>query len=176
MPLNGPERRTREAPIVVEPSPKLGIDLPGKLLVDCPPAMQLPSSDLVPERLWAPPASPAYRVGLSTSRRVGRPSASGLTITRAEHQPAQTSDSNAHKTRSAAVIFGLFTERWSTPSWWRQSEDLDLEGCSAAERSPKEREERCKHESGRESARRGQRALYQADPSLREPQYPKRRF
>src|SRR6185436_8214863 len=52
MPLDGPERRRREAPIVVEPSPKLRIDLPGKLLNGLPrTAMQLPSSYLIPDFL-----------------------------------------------------------------------------------------------------------------------------
>jgi len=52
MPLDGPERRRRKAPIVVEPPPKFGIDLPGKLLDGLPrTAMQLPSSNLVPDFL-----------------------------------------------------------------------------------------------------------------------------
>ena len=52
MPLDGPERGRREAPIVVEPSPKFGIDLPCKLLEGLPrTAMQLPSSNLVPDLL-----------------------------------------------------------------------------------------------------------------------------
>ena len=50
-----------------------------------------------------------------------------------------------------------------------QSEDLDLEGCSAAEGSPKGRDERCKHEGGRESTEEGQLPLYQSD---RRPQIP----
>jgi hypothetical protein len=47
-----PERRRREAPIVVEPSPKFGIDLPGKLLDGLPlTAMQLPPPNLIPDFL-----------------------------------------------------------------------------------------------------------------------------
>src|SRR5688572_1419481 len=52
MPLDGPERRRRKAPIVVEPPPKFGIDLPRKIsdgLLRT--AMQLPSSDLIPDFL-----------------------------------------------------------------------------------------------------------------------------
>ncbi len=52
-----------------------------------------------------------------------------------------------------------------------QSEDLDLEGRSAAERSPKRREECRKHDGGRESADEGQVPLYQSDRDLRESQY-----
>ena len=37
-----------------------------------------------------------------------------------------------------------------------QSEHLDLEGCSAAERSPNEREERFEHDGGRGSMENGQ--------------------
>src|SRR5215472_13216013 len=52
MPLDGPERGRRETPIVVEPSPKFGIDLPGKLLDGLPrTAMQLPPSNLIPDFL-----------------------------------------------------------------------------------------------------------------------------
>src|SRR5438270_5626669 len=52
MPLDGPERRRREAPIVVEPSPKFRIDLPGQIFNGLPcTAMQFPPSDLVPNFL-----------------------------------------------------------------------------------------------------------------------------
>src|SRR5262249_20229678 len=52
MPLDGPERGRREAPVVVEPSPKFGIDLPGKLLEGLlRTAMQLPSPNLIPDFL-----------------------------------------------------------------------------------------------------------------------------
>src|SRR5215471_18572326 len=52
MPLDGPERRRHEAPIVVEPSPKFRIDLPGQLFDGLPrTAVQLPSSDLIPDFL-----------------------------------------------------------------------------------------------------------------------------
>src|SRR5215468_3208193 len=52
LPLDGPERGRHKAPIVVEPSPKFGIDLPGKLFDGLPrTAMQLPSSNLVPDFL-----------------------------------------------------------------------------------------------------------------------------
>src|SRR5204863_5388609 len=52
MPLDGPERRRREAPIVVEPSPKFRIDLPGQIFNRLPcAAMQFPPSDLVPNFL-----------------------------------------------------------------------------------------------------------------------------
>src|SRR5690349_6868201 len=52
MPFDGPERRSRKAPIVVEPPPKLRIDLPGKFLDGLPrTAMQLPFPNLVPDFL-----------------------------------------------------------------------------------------------------------------------------
>ena len=52
MPLDGPERRRRKAPIVVEPPPDFGIDLPGKLLNGLPrTAMQLPSANFAPDFL-----------------------------------------------------------------------------------------------------------------------------
>ena len=52
MPLDGPERRRREAPIVVEPSPKFGIDLPGKICNGLPrTTMQFPSANLIPDSL-----------------------------------------------------------------------------------------------------------------------------
>src|SRR4051794_10456601 len=52
MPLDGPERRRRKAPIVVEPSPKFGIDLPRKLSDGLPrTAMQFPSPNLIPDFL-----------------------------------------------------------------------------------------------------------------------------
>jgi hypothetical protein len=36
-------------------------------------------------------------------------------------QSCQTEQSHAHSTRSAAVSFGRFTERWRTPIWWRSA-------------------------------------------------------
>jgi hypothetical protein len=44
---------------------------------------------------------------------------SGLTMIKAERQSLQTSHSHAHKSRSAEVSFGRFTERRRTPSWCR---------------------------------------------------------
>src|SRR2546421_4106446 len=52
MPLNGPERRRREAPIVVEPPTKFRIDLPRKISDGLPrTAMQFPSSSLIADFL-----------------------------------------------------------------------------------------------------------------------------
>src|SRR5438105_1886849 len=52
MPLEGPERGRRKAPIVVEPSPKFGIDHPSKIFNGLPrTAMQLPSANLIPDFL-----------------------------------------------------------------------------------------------------------------------------
>src|SRR5215472_8258183 len=52
MPLDGPERRRREAPIVVEPPPKFPIELPRKISDGLPrTAMQFPSSNLIPDFL-----------------------------------------------------------------------------------------------------------------------------
>src|SRR5579859_5290070 len=52
MPLDGPERRRHKAPVVVEPSPKFGIELPSQIFDGLPrTAMQLPSSDLIPDFL-----------------------------------------------------------------------------------------------------------------------------
>src|SRR6516162_3326770 len=52
MPLDGPERGRREAPIVVEPPPKFRIDLPRKFFDGLlRTAMQFPSSNLTPDFL-----------------------------------------------------------------------------------------------------------------------------
>src|SRR5579872_101045 len=52
MPLDGPERRRREAPIVVEPPPKFRIDLPRKIPDGLPRTpMQFPSSNLITDFL-----------------------------------------------------------------------------------------------------------------------------
>src|SRR5215472_15633517 len=52
IPIDGPERRRHEAPIVAEPSPKFGIDYPSQIFDGLPrTAMQLPSSDLIPDFL-----------------------------------------------------------------------------------------------------------------------------
>lgn len=80
MPLDGPERGRREAPIVVEPPPKFGIDLPGKIFDGLPrTAMQLPFADLIPDSLrrilrdgWAETteALPLPTVSLPRPKRV----------------------------------------------------------------------------------------------------------
>src|SRR5438552_4313674 len=52
MPFDGPERRRHETPVVVEPSPKFGIDHPRQILDGLRrAAMQLPSSNLVTDFL-----------------------------------------------------------------------------------------------------------------------------
>jgi hypothetical protein len=51
----------------------------------------------------------------------------GLTIIKEDRQSLQTSNSHAHKGRSADVSLGRFTERRSTPSWCAEREVLQLE-------------------------------------------------
>src|SRR5258708_2116809 len=53
----------------------------------------------------------------------------GLTMRRAERHSAQAPQSQAHKHRSNRLSFGLFTERCSTPSWWRRAR---ISSCNAA--------------------------------------------
>src|SRR5260370_20291794 len=53
----------------------------------------------------------------------------GLTMRRAERHSAQAAQSQAHKHRSNRFSFGFFTERCSTPSWWRRAR---ISSCNAA--------------------------------------------
>src|SRR5260370_41136025 len=53
----------------------------------------------------------------------------GLTMRRAERHSAQAAQSQAHKHRSNRFSFGFFTERCSTPSWWRGAR---ISSCNAA--------------------------------------------
>ena len=46
---------------------------------------------------------------------------SGLTMTKADRQSLQAPLSHAHRSRSADVSLGRFTERRSTPSWCRSA-------------------------------------------------------
>src|SRR5260370_36887325 len=46
---------------------------------------------------------------------------SGLTMTREDRQSIQTSHNHAHRSRSADVSLGRFTERRRTPSWCRSA-------------------------------------------------------
>ena len=53
----------------------------------------------------------------------------GLTMRRAERHSAQAPQSQAHKQRSNRFSLGFFTERCSTPSWWRRAM---ISSCNAA--------------------------------------------
>jgi hypothetical protein len=53
----------------------------------------------------------------------------GLTMRRAERHSAQAPQNQAHKSRSNRFSFGFFTERCSTPSWWRRAM---ISSCNAA--------------------------------------------
>jgi len=53
----------------------------------------------------------------------------GLTMRRAERHSARAPQSQAHKHRSNRFSFGFFTERCSTPSWWRRAR---ISSCNAA--------------------------------------------
>ena len=53
----------------------------------------------------------------------------GLTMRRAERHSAQAPQSQAHNHRSNRFSFGFFTERCSTPSWWRRAR---ISSCNAA--------------------------------------------
>src|SRR5260370_26617705 len=55
---------------------------------------------------------------------------SGLTMQRAECHSSQTKQNQAHRNRSNRLSFGLFTERCSTPSWWRRAM---ISSCKAAQ-------------------------------------------
>jgi hypothetical protein len=44
-----------------------------------------------------------------------------LTMTRADRQSSQSSDSHAQMRRSAGVSFDFLTDRCRTPSWWRRA-------------------------------------------------------
>src|SRR5215831_13610074 len=77
---------------------------------------------------------------LSTSRRVESPcsakpmTVSGLTMRKEDRQSLQASHNHAHRSRSADVSLGRFTERPSTASWcrwarfstWRVVRDLKV--------------------------------------------------
>jgi hypothetical protein len=54
---------------------------------------------------------------------------SGLTMRRDERHSSQAPQSQAHKHRSNRFSFGFFTERCSTPSWWRRAM---ISSCNAA--------------------------------------------
>jgi len=63
-------------------------------------------------------------------------------MTSADRQAGQTRDSQTQKSRSDDVNLGRFTERWRTPKLVTKREDLQLKGCSAAERQYNGREKR----------------------------------
>ena len=54
---------------------------------------------------------------------------SGLTMHRAERHSFQAPQNQAQRNRSNRLNFGLFTERCSTPSWWRRAM---ISSCNAA--------------------------------------------
>ena len=62
----------------------------------------------------------------------------GLTMHRAERHSAQAPQSQAHKHRSKRFSFGFFTERCSTPSWWRRAR---ISSCNEARVRKTESEE-----------------------------------
>src|SRR5260370_1267156 len=62
----------------------------------------------------------------------------GLTMRRAERHSAQAPQSQAHKHRSKRFSFGFFTERCSTPSWWRSAR---ISSCNEARVRKTESEE-----------------------------------
>jgi len=127
----GPECRSRSLRNHHSPSPESSPAAAG--------SQRLPERSVYAHQ--TPPQEPARR---ATARpldgRVGRPrrifqvqnnpkplrcraiTVSGITITRADRQPAQTPGSHAHRMRSAAVSFGRFlAARWRTPIWWREA-------------------------------------------------------
>src|ERR1039458_8367346 len=54
---------------------------------------------------------------------------SGLTRHSADRQPSQIPQNQAHRNRSNRLSLGRFTERCSTPSWWRRAM---ISSCNAA--------------------------------------------
>ena len=70
------------------------------------------------------PGWPLRTFQVQTSRNALRCQAttvSGSTMTKADRQSLQASQSHAQSSRSAGVSFGRFTERCRTPIWWRNA-------------------------------------------------------
>src|ERR1035437_2606523 len=93
----------------------------------------------------------------------------GLTMQRAERHSSQTPQNQAHRNRSNRFSFGLFTERCSTPSWWRR---VMISSCNAARvRKTASVEASNADNGGRLELTEGaQPPLYQPDLNLREAQ------